>query len=101
MACLSFEKTGHALDRKEKRKRAVVIFLLPSRTLIRNGSTLRKGGRNDESYNFRGTVRPEGSTGGEVAAMTTFQCQLYWRCDDGYEQETAVCVFNVRQAHRY
>jgi len=62
---------------------------------------LRKGGRNDESYNFRGTVRPEGSTGGEVAAMTTFQGQLYWRGDDGYEQERVGRVFNGRKPDRY
>jgi FAD/FMN-containing dehydrogenase len=62
---------------------------------------LRKGGRNDESYNFRGTVRPAGSTDGEVAAMTTFQGQLYWRGDDGYEQERVGRVFNGRKPDRY
>jgi FAD/FMN-containing dehydrogenase len=64
-------------------------------------SALRKGGRNDESYNFKGTVRPEGGTGKGVAAMITFQGQLYWRGDDGYEQERVGRVFNGRKPDRY
>src|SRR5260370_36969828 len=74
-------------------------------SIIRNGSVLRRGGRNDDSYNFRGPVRSmdrrRHGIGGEVAAMTTFQGPLYWRGDDGYEPERVGRVFNGREPDRY
>src|SRR6266516_4875442 len=33
--------------------------------------------------------------------MTTFQGQLYWRGDDGYEQERVGPIFNERKPNRY